>query len=348
MAGCPRVNRAKKFMCSPRNTGKINFSLWLTGGLSQGCPDFQKAYVFKVYVPFSCLRKTSTIHIELLFQNAPAKSSWADLSWSAANGGLRDGGLSKSEDIWGKRPFSSVFWISQVLFTPSGKGWKRQKKGEKGRFPPISRKGGQRHLLSPHLLHPHLRQPNFLWLDLLGPLLTNLRRFTQRLGPNDVPDVVGTRPQVVPGTFPRHIDHPSPSPLSPQAYYRPEKKTNSRRIISCDQLPDNYQKPPNVGAGACGIWGHREEAQRPLHETMRLAEARLERHAPGGSMPSEAPKHKHFTEQKKTHSKCTFLQKHAFSCRKCTLLHTMQFSRGKLQGTTGNSKMASGLRNQEC
>ena len=51
-AGCPTVNRAKKFMCSPRNTGKINFSLWLTGGLSQGCPDFQKVYVFKVYVPF--------------------------------------------------------------------------------------------------------------------------------------------------------------------------------------------------------------------------------------------------------------------------------------------------------
>ena len=53
-AGCPRVNRAKKFMCSPRNTGNINFSLWLTGGLSQGCPDFQKVYVFKVYLPFSC------------------------------------------------------------------------------------------------------------------------------------------------------------------------------------------------------------------------------------------------------------------------------------------------------
>ena len=53
-AGCPRVNRAEKFMCSPRNTGNINFSLWLTGGLSQGCPDFQKVYVFKVYVPFSC------------------------------------------------------------------------------------------------------------------------------------------------------------------------------------------------------------------------------------------------------------------------------------------------------
>ena len=53
-AGRPRVNRAKKFMCSPRNTGNINFSLWLTVGLSQGSPDFQKVYVFKVYVPFSC------------------------------------------------------------------------------------------------------------------------------------------------------------------------------------------------------------------------------------------------------------------------------------------------------
>ena len=58
-AGCPRVNRAKKFMCSPRNTGNINFSLWLTGGLSQGCPDFQKVYVFKVYVPFSCPNKAA-------------------------------------------------------------------------------------------------------------------------------------------------------------------------------------------------------------------------------------------------------------------------------------------------
>ena len=54
-AGCPRVNRAKKFMCVRlENTGNIKFSLWLTGGLSQGCPDFQKVYVFKVYVPFSC------------------------------------------------------------------------------------------------------------------------------------------------------------------------------------------------------------------------------------------------------------------------------------------------------
>ena len=53
-AGCPRANHAKKFMCSPRNTANINSSLWLTGGLSQGCSDFQKAHVFKVSVPFSC------------------------------------------------------------------------------------------------------------------------------------------------------------------------------------------------------------------------------------------------------------------------------------------------------
>ena len=46
---------SKKFMCSPRNTGNINFPLWLIGGLSQGCPDFQKVYVFKVYGFFLAL-----------------------------------------------------------------------------------------------------------------------------------------------------------------------------------------------------------------------------------------------------------------------------------------------------
>ena len=45
-AGCPRINWAKKFMCSPRkkSTGNTNFSLPLTGGLSRGCPDFQKVH----------------------------------------------------------------------------------------------------------------------------------------------------------------------------------------------------------------------------------------------------------------------------------------------------------------
>ena len=46
-----------------------------------------------------------------------------------------------------------------------------------------------------------------------------------------------------------------------------------------------------MGAGASGIWEHREETQRPLHETMRLVEAWLMRHAPGGSMPSQTLKH---------------------------------------------------------
>ena len=45
-----------------------------------------------------------------------------------------------------KRPFSSVFWSSAHL---PGKGRKRQKKGEKGRFRPISRKGGQTPLTPP-------------------------------------------------------------------------------------------------------------------------------------------------------------------------------------------------------
>ena len=84
-------------------------------------------------------------------------------TWSAANGGLRDGGLSKSEDIRGKRPFSSVFWIFQVLFGPSGKGRKKAEKGrktsEKGRLQPISRKGGQTPL-KPPFVTPPLRQPN--------------------------------------------------------------------------------------------------------------------------------------------------------------------------------------------
>ena len=36
--------------------------------------------------------------------------------------------------------------------------------------------------------------------------------------------------------------------------------------------PNPNRKAPSVGAGTSGIWGHRKEEQRPLHETMRLAE----------------------------------------------------------------------------
>ena len=82
-AGCPRVNRARKFMCSPRNTGNINFSLWLTGGLSQGCPDFQKVYVFKVYVPFSCPRINFSITFSLQekYVSAEIFLLYITLSW---------------------------------------------------------------------------------------------------------------------------------------------------------------------------------------------------------------------------------------------------------------------------
>ena len=50
------------------------------------------------------------------------------------------------------------------------------------------------------------------------------------------------------------------------------------------------REAPNVGAGASGIWEHREETFA-LHKTMRLAEAWLMRHAPGGSMPSQILQH---------------------------------------------------------
>ena len=45
-------------------------------------------------------------------------------------------GFNKSEDIRGKRPFSSVLWISQELFGP-GAHRRRAKKSEKGRKRPI-------------------------------------------------------------------------------------------------------------------------------------------------------------------------------------------------------------------
>ena len=41
-----------------------------------------------------------------------------------------------------------------MLLAPSGKGRKRQKKGEKGRFRPISRKGGQTPLKPPFVTPP--------------------------------------------------------------------------------------------------------------------------------------------------------------------------------------------------
>ena len=81
---------------------------------------------------------------------------WLKIVWSVANGGLRDGGLSKSEDIRGKKPFPPVFRIFRCSSHPlekAEKGRKRVRKADFGRFP------GRvaRHPLSPNLLQPHLR-----------------------------------------------------------------------------------------------------------------------------------------------------------------------------------------------
>ena len=55
-----------------------------------------------------------------------------------------------------------------------------------------------------------------------------------------------------------------------------------------------------MGAGASGIWEHREG---PLHETMCLAEAWLMRHAPGRSMPSQTLKHLKILKKRKNQPK---------------------------------------------
>ena len=48
-----------------------------------------------------------------------------------------------------------------MLIAPSGKGRKRQEKGEKGRFWPISRKGGQTPLKPPFVTPPFAALRNF-------------------------------------------------------------------------------------------------------------------------------------------------------------------------------------------
>ena len=82
------------------------------------------------------------VQLFTLRKRSPAKGVWQksdeksdrSVSWSAANRGLRDGGLSKAEEICGKRPFSSVFWISQVSSHPPEKGEKGRKRAKKADF----------------------------------------------------------------------------------------------------------------------------------------------------------------------------------------------------------------------
>ena len=81
--------------------------------------------------------------------------------------GFKRWGFKEIRGYLRKRPFSSVFWIFQVLLSPSGKGRKRQKKGEKGRFPPISGRGGQTLLKPPFVTPPfvaaQITPQNCLW-----------------------------------------------------------------------------------------------------------------------------------------------------------------------------------------
>ena len=87
-AGCPKVNRAKKFMCSLRNAGNINFSLWLIGRQSQACPDFRKVYVFRVYVPFSCPNLSPNTDAESCCQkNELPLSESGQGGWKTQGGG---------------------------------------------------------------------------------------------------------------------------------------------------------------------------------------------------------------------------------------------------------------------
>ena len=67
-------------------------------------------------------------------------------SWGAANGGLRNGGLS----IWGKGLFPALSGFSRCSSDPLEKG----EKANLGQFPGRA----ARHPLNPHLLHPHVRQ----------------------------------------------------------------------------------------------------------------------------------------------------------------------------------------------
>ena len=75
-------------------------------------------------------------------------------AWGAANGDLRDGGLSKSKDIWGKRPLSCDLWISAGCLRTVRKRAKKAEKGEKGWKRAVSRKGGRTPLKPPFVTPP--------------------------------------------------------------------------------------------------------------------------------------------------------------------------------------------------
>ena len=85
--------------------------------------------------------------------------------------------------------FPPFFWISQVLLAPSGKGRKMQKKGDFGRFRPISRKSGRTPLKPPFVTPP------FAASQLFRDFFQTLQTFSRC-----VPDSLGSQGQR-PGRF---------------------------------------------------------------------------------------------------------------------------------------------------
>ena len=86
--------------------------------------------------------------------------------WSAANGGLRDGGLSNPRISEEKGLFPPFSGFSRCCSGLRKRAKKAEKRPKKPRFWPISGTGGQTPLkvgLNPYLLHPHLRHSNF-WI----------------------------------------------------------------------------------------------------------------------------------------------------------------------------------------
>ena len=94
----------------------------------------QKVHEFRpfLWILVFFLKKTSTIHIELLFRNAPAKSSWTDFFWFGLPGPLLKEGCAKLSQICRefesqfrtilcKYPFSNVPFLKFLTFGPEAR-----------------------------------------------------------------------------------------------------------------------------------------------------------------------------------------------------------------------------------
>ena len=83
------VSTSRHVALGRKRSTNPNFWVWISSG-GQESPrqtkpkkgPKRKVHEFRpfLWILVFLLRKTSTIHIELLFRNAPAKSSWTDLS----------------------------------------------------------------------------------------------------------------------------------------------------------------------------------------------------------------------------------------------------------------------------